>query len=318
MSGGANCPVCLLNGPVVTGGLGDRSRFSCEVCGTFEISGSALPALAPERDEITPIKRAILSHRIREASDAQGVVPLVTSNQVQEAITAGALPSPGRQAINLLRFIGETVSLTGNPISSLPLKTYAIIGSPSFEAALRIAAQLVQNGLLLGSNNRADRSPWGLAGLEPSLQGWERYEAERAGQVAGSYGFMALKFGDEILDPFMRNVIKPAVESVGYQLEDMRDAARAGIIDNVMRARIRDAAFILVDLTHANAGAYWEAGYAEGLGKPVLYLCKQDVFDREGTHFDTNHCTTIMWDPVAPDKFSEDLVATLRRSLGLF
>ena len=113
-------------------------------------------------------------------------------------------------------------------------------------------------------------------------------------------------------------MIKPAIGELGYRLEDMRDAARAGIIDNVMRARIRDAAFVLVDLTHANAGAYWEAGYAEGLGKPVLYLCKNSVFDAKGTHFDTNHCTTVMWNSGAPDQFRDELLATLRRSLGLF
>jgi len=98
----------------------------------------------------------------------------------------------------------------------------------------------------------------------------------------------------------------------------MRDAAEAGVIDNVMRAHIRDASFVLVDLTHANEGAYWEAGYAEGLGKPVLYLCNRQVFDESGTHFDTNHCTTVLWDPALPDPFTEELKATLRRSLGLF
>ena len=98
----------------------------------------------------------------------------------------------------------------------------------------------------------------------------------------------------------------------------MRDAARAGVIDNVMRARIRDAAFVLVDLTHANEGAYWEAGYAEGLGKHVLYLCNRQIFTDKGTHFDTNHCTTVLWDSATPAPFTEELKATLRRSLGLF
>ena len=154
--------------------------------------------------------------------------------------------------------------------------------------------------------------------IDLTLEGWELYEAERRGQVSGTYGFIALKFGDPILDPFLQDVIKPAVQDVGFTLEDMRDAARAGVIDNVMRARIRDAAFVLVDLTHANEGAYWEAGYAEGLGKPVLYLCKQDVFQSQGTHFDTNHCTIVQWRPDAPEVFADELKATLRRSLNLF
>jgi nucleoside 2-deoxyribosyltransferase len=63
--------------------------------------------------------------------------------------------------------------------------------------------------------------------------------------------------------------------------------SRAGVIDNILRAQICDAAFVLVDLTHDNTGAYWEAGYAEGLNTPVIYLCEQAKFDMAKTHFDT-------------------------------
>ena len=42
----------------------------------------------------------------------------------------------------------------------------------------------------------------------------------------------------------------------------MNDVSRAGVIDNIMRIEVRDAKFVLVDLTHDNNGAYWEAGYA--------------------------------------------------------
>jgi nucleoside 2-deoxyribosyltransferase len=72
---------------------------------------------------------------------------------------------------------------------------------------------------------------------------------------------------------------------------------------------------VLVDLTHENAGAYWEAGYAEGLGKPVLYICERTKFDEKKTHFDTNHCTTVLWHPDSILDFVEDLKATLKRSL---
>lgn len=154
--------------------------------------------------------------------------------------------------------------------------------------------------------------------IDLSLAGWDAFEAEKRGKLPGSQGFIALKFGDPELDEFLHVVIKPAIRELGFDLEDMRDAAEAGVIDNVMRAKIRDAAFVLVDLTHGNKGAYWEAGYAEGLGKPVLYLCKQSVFDEEGTHFDTNHCTTVKWTARESEPFRTELIATLRRSLGLF
>ena len=73
----------------------------------------------------------------------------------------------------------------------------------------------------------------------------------------------AFAFGDDddALESFVREVVKPAVkEDIGYDLVDMRDVSKAGIIDNIMRVRIRDAKFVITDLTHGNNGAYWEAG----------------------------------------------------------
>ena len=44
-----------------------------------------------------------------------------------------------------------------------------------------------------------------------TLAGWERYDSEKRGRFAGHYGFIAMKFGDPVLDPLVRDVIKPAV-----------------------------------------------------------------------------------------------------------
>lgn len=152
-----------------------------------------------------------------------------------------------------------------------------------------------------------------------TLDGWERYEAERHGLVAGRYGFIAMKFGDAVLDAFVEETVKPAVRRcIRYDLVDLRDVPRAGVIDNILREQIRDTAFVLVDLTHDNCGAYWEAGYSEGLGKSVVYLCERAKFDKAKTHFDTNHSTTVLWSADKPDALRAELIATLRRSLNLF
>ena len=157
-----------------------------------------------------------------------------------------------------------------------------------------------------------------LLGVNLTLKGWERYEQEKRGEFEGNYGFIAMQFDDHDLDVFVRDVVKPAVKKgTGYDLVDMRDVARAGIIDDIMRVQIRDSAFVIADLTHDNHGAYWEAGYAEGLGKPVIYICEKTKFEDASTHFDTNHCTTVPWSRSDPDGFRQKLIATLRRSLDL-
>jgi nucleoside 2-deoxyribosyltransferase len=222
------------------------------------------------------------------------------------------------QAANIIRYMGDEISSTGRLLKTLPLALPAIAGSPNREFAARLAKELGSRGLI-AATDASNLKGTELLNVGLTLDGWERYEAEKRGKFAGRYGFMALKFGDTVLDPLINDCIKPAVKTgIGYDVVDMRDVARAGIIDNLMREQIRDAAFVIVDLTHDNAGAYWEAGYAEGLGKPVIYICEREKFSEAQTHFDTNHCTTVIWSNDDRETFEMELIATLRRSLDLF
>jgi nucleoside 2-deoxyribosyltransferase len=72
---------------------------------------------------------------------------------------------------------------------------------------------------------------------------------------------------------------------------------------------------LIADLTHENRGAYWEAGYAEGLGKPVIYVCEKSKFETLTTHFDTNHHTTVLWDRNDLEKAASELKSTIRETL---
>ena len=222
--------------------------------------------------------------------------------------------NPKIQAMNLVRYIGDRVSESGEPIKELPNDIGTIIGSPSRQLAWQLMEELVGKNILQARiENTHPGKAFSMFNL--TLEGWEQYEAERRGQSDGNYGFLAMQFGEPELDTFVREVLKPTVEEAGYELHDMNDASRAGVIDNIMRVKIRDSKFVIADLTHDNNGAYWEAGYAEGLGKPVIFICEKRKFEDEGTHFDTNHCTTVPWSRDDGEGFKQRLTATLRRSL---
>ena len=227
--------------------------------------------------------------------------------------------SPAVQAVNLIRYIGDRVSESGKPISRLHDISQEI-GAPSEEFFTQLIRELYKNQTIQISESReypSNLTPFAQVNL--TLDGWKQYEAEKRGRFDGNYGFLAMQFGDADLDSFVREVVKPAVKkSTDYDLVDMRDVGKAGIIDNIMRVQIRDAKFVIADLTHDNNGAYWEAGYAEGLGKPVIYICEKEKFESDdGTHFDTNHCTTVFWSKSRDndEDFCQELTATLRRSL---
>lgn len=220
-------------------------------------------------------------------------------------------------AMNIIRHIGDRVLETGRPLDTF-LSFSETIGSPSDEITDGVMRELEEKGLIKtgGVAEVMDGNLYYTVNL--SLDGWERYEEEKLGSFSGNYGFLAMKFDDDKLERFVHQVLKPTLdERLGIRLLDMRDVAKAGIIDDIMRVTIRDARFVIADLTHDNLGAYWEAGYAEGLGKPVVYICEQTKFDKDKPHFDVNHCTTVMWSADFPENFCNELIAVLRRTLGL-
>lgn len=325
MTGFVTCPVCRGEfgrcRPLAT--PRDAQAFDCDGCGQFEISRPAIVTYFEREGRITAMQRAALSHALRTGTRGSGA-PMVTTAWLEAFLPSGRIPTPAVQATNLIRTVGDWVSESGDGYFVDGVVDTPLVGSFNRSMFDQLFKELTVNGVLIKVADATKPNPRDIGVLSGglyslSLKGWEQYEAERRGDFAGRYGFIAMRFNDPVLDPFVEAVVKPAVrDSIGFDLVDLRNASRAGVIDNIMRAQIRDAAFVLVDLTHDNSGAYWEAGYAEGLGKPVIYICEQSKFDVARTHFDTNHCTTVMWRADEPAAFIDQLVATLRRSLNLF
>lgn len=310
------------------GGLGELRK----TCWTRELPGFGTRHYASGRkvyivqarmEGRTARQRAALSHQVR-ISERGSCLPMLTTDWLDHFVIDAHSPSPALQATNLIRAVGDYQSDTGEGYFIDGIRDAPLIGAFNQSMFDQLLRELIARETLVKLGTAKRENPRGVGVLEGalfglSLDGWERYESERRGKIAGRYGFLAMKFGDAVLDAFAERVIKPMIsEALGYKVIDLRDVARAGVIDNILREQIRDAAFVLVDLTHDNAGAYWEAGFAEGLGKPVIYLCERTKFDSAKTHFDTNHCTTVLWSAVDEALFGRELVATLRRSLNLF
>ena len=323
------CPVCLntltTTARVVATYSSGNLNIDCPICGKFELERNALEdILDPQTGsgrKLSSLHRAHIAHKIQSATSPDDPHrPLITSEFLNHYIEQGCRgPTPWEQATNAIQYIGDEVARTGQKISYVPKNLFAIIGAASPAFCGELLVELKERGLLDGVVFNAMGGHPTLQHINLTLDGWRSYDEEKQGRVAGKYGFIAMKFGDAALETLARDTIKLTLKAeLNFDVVDMRDIARAGIIDNIMRAQIRNAAFVIVDLTHDNSGAYWEAGYAEGLGKPVIYICEKVKFDQAKTHFDTNHCTTVLWAQDDSEQFRQQLVATLRRSLNLF
>jgi len=309
----SNCPVCnsqlkkIIQNPKGR----DATFFSCPRCGDFMLSGTLLATLPHilSQDKDAPAK---ISHALRSMQQLNKGAELYT-NTVDE-ILKRPLPSPKEQADLLIRWLAENIDGPGETVWVEPSTHAGIIGAKSPEGFAFVLRHLFDVGLITGNLSEAIGAP-GRAHITLSFEGWEHYEKLRLGGAIYRKAFMAMKFGDKVLDSIVDSVFKPCIKQTGFDLVRLDDTLRAGLIDDQLRVEIQSADFIIADLTHDNLGAYWEAGYAEGLGKPVIYTCEKEKFEKEKTHFDTNHHLTIIWDKRSPKEAGERLKATIRATL---
>jgi hypothetical protein len=239
--------------------------------------------------------------------------PFLMREQINNML-ATPLPSVFEQANNLVRWFGENGKGPGETEGIAPSTHQFIIGAKSPDGFALVVGHLFDNDYLTGRKAEAMGEP-GRADATLSFRGWEHFDQLQRGEVDSRVAFMAMQYGDANTDRFVNEVFRPAVAHTGFALVRLDDRPEAGLIDDRLRIEIRTARFLIADLSHGNQGAYWEAGYAEGLGKPVIYTCERKAFEREKTHFDTNHHLTVIWDIENAEQAAEQLKATIRATL---
>jgi hypothetical protein len=313
------CPVCstgLQKVPVQR----EAAYFECPRCGPFAMGDRALYRLRNQYPD-NPKAHAKLSHSIYKMSRSPGKWSVISDELFQAILAAPVgLPSPAEQLANFIQWLGEVQSDVGAWVDFSP-QTIAAVGALDENGVGFIATESARQGFIKDAPKpvRTLGSTGGYAfmPMQLTLHGWQYYQEILRGRVTNRIAFMAMPFGNDELNQVVQEQFVPAVRSTGYELKRLDQRQPAGSIDDRLRVEIRQARFLVADLTHKNSGAYWEAGYAEGLGKPVIYTCRKDIFDNEETrpHFDTNHHLTVLWRSDAPTLAVEKMKDTIRATL---
>ncbi|MES2832856.1 MAG: hypothetical protein V4695_12800 [Pseudomonadota bacterium] len=309
----ADCPICTLDAcDELPGNASDSLGFNCRRCGEFRLTGTLHDMLEPDGPDKDDPRTAVVSHTVRKMQ-RNGYVPLLDSDWYKRVCETGKLPRPNEQITNLLLWVGEEAKGTDDTVINESEQLQAIIGSPKPSMVFEIALYLAERGLVKYENMFIDYLSQPLQ-FQMTLDGWAEFDRLNRDSRDSRIAFMAMKFHDPELNNIVDTVFRPAVAATGFELRVLTDVPRAGSIDDRMRVEIRRSRFMLADLTHGNNGAYWEAGYAEGLGLPVIYTFKKEAFEKQASHFDTNHHLTVMWGN-NPADVMEELKATIRATL---
>lgn len=168
----------------------------------------------------------------------------------------------------------------------------------------------------------------GLVREEPSLgltiDGWAYLEAQDAAGASHDQAFVAMWFSKEVSDAYDLG-IEPAIKATGYRPMRIDRKEHNNKIDDEIIAEIRRSRFVIADFTCGMAvdrdggpvalprgGVYYEAGFAQGLGIPVIWTCRSDHIAH--VHFDTRQFNHITWS--TPEDLRVRLVNRIGAVLG--
>ncbi len=249
--------------------------------------------------------------------------PTVTEETLDFAVSRSRIPTHDR-AMRLLRFltrqtriVSEQVDLAvkypqpgiqdgqsgvlvdtgkdGDTYNSLHLEAMAWTESTEHSEVFYLAGFLESQGLV--TRNQVESPFQGpIDSFQVTVAGYRTIE-ELDSTIDSSQAFVAMWF-DPTMDVVYERGIKPGIEDAGYEALRVDRKEHSNKIDDEIIAEIRRSRFLVADFTQGEGGArggvYFEAGFAEGLGRRVIYTCRKDLVD--DLSFDTRQYNHILWE----------------------
>lgn len=296
--------------------LGSTIKYECKNCGNFLVSRSFEDR---DIDIHTKIDKYLLSGYIREQNEYGKVDAIITNENVFDILGSPFIPKcieEKEQKILLAlerrtKYLSQAVN---DPAMHYPAICYAY-DKVELRALIRsiIGAELVKSG------TNAEGYTLTYKGLKEAQK--LKYEVSLS-----DFAFVAMWFNDMEMRDAYSVAIEPAVKIASEgQINAFRVDRKEhndDITDEII-AGIKKSRFVIADMTGYRGGVYYEAGYARGLGKPVILTCRKDWFDgeknnsgniiKEKIHFDINHLNVIVWNTV--DELKERLILRIKATI---
>jgi hypothetical protein len=137
-----------------------------------------------------------------------------------------------------------------------------------------------------------------------TAEGWRKVESMAKPNKESKQAFVAMWF-DESMDDIFKNGISLVEKDTGFSIfrVDKMHFINEKICDKII-AEIKKSRFLIIDVTGQRQAVYFEAGYAMGMGLPIIWTCKESELNN--CCFDTRQYPHIDW------KDAEDLRSKLK------
>lgn len=224
-----------------------------------------------------------------------GDIPILTDT-VLEQVFASRETLVEDRVLRLLEFLAHNPGGPATPLSHKTTERGAEYGWNLLMAATEslddrdvdwLASAGVEGRWVDKRNEEISIKPAGVIHLDERRRG-----LSRSRQV-----FVAMWFDGEMREIY-DSAIAPSIRAAGYtpyRVDD--DHGYDHQITDQIFAQIQQSRFLIADFTHGEGGArggvYFEAGFARGLGLPIIWSVRKDQEDK--LHFDTDHFPHVLW-----------------------
>ncbi len=308
------CPFCEQMAEVQSDVLHSSTAIQCDRCGRIGITEELNLMLGGTKYHDARIKIAHLASEKRLKSegyyiltdgidDIRDNIPLIKLETFLREYPKSPTEILDRALLNLSR-------MTTHPSDRIPFKDtdHSILFSDSVEGMLYILRQF---------SNLKYITPTSSVPCTLSIEsdGWVRIEElQDSKSTRYKQAFVAMWFDKKMTEIFEEGIC-PAIEADGITTAFRVDLSEHNnkICDQIIQ-EIRRSQFMVADFTGNRGGVYYEAGFAGGLGIPVIWIVHED--DLDDVHFDTrqyNHITYSTPEELR-DKLKARILATIQTS----
>lgn len=304
MTSQVKCPLCDRVAEFV-GRAGGRDAYvcKCDVCGRFIFTDEFVMAVEAEPNRGN---RYLISSLTRRASDRAEILELL-SYSVEELIALAPKPRTPSDVLDpLMIAIHASMVDVSSPVR-VALNDYPLFALRSSDQLGEFLGLLQQLELVTARMDeaKAEYVVW------LTLKGWERIAELRRTGRSSAQAFVAMSFAPE-LDAAWSNGIQPALVSAGWRPLRMDRLQHNERIDDKIISEIRRSGLLVADFTGQRAGVYFEAGFAQGLGIPVIWTVTES--ELASVHFDTRQYNHIVWSN--PEELRERLYDRVMASIA--
>lgn len=297
------CPLC--DSPAESRSRFDSldTWFSCQVCGRFKIGDTV--TVSVDSDVLSKANRYVLSGLTRERHE-RGDVLSITLENLQSLLQSASVPEGPLEAMDrILQYIARKSQSADEYVPFVSAQDYPLLFAKHGQECFYLVMNLVRQNLL---ESPEDNVYSGTFRLTPA--GWSRAAELRRTARDSNQAFVAMWF-DPSLNQIWSDGFQAALSATEYRPIRIDQVSHNERIDDRIIAEIRRSGLVVADFTENRGGVYFEAGFAMGLGIPVIWTCREDFINK--IHFDTRQYNHIVWTGAADLK--EKLVNRIEATL---